>query len=229
MITSIVTDLMKNKTSHYLQQPIILLLMVISFMSCSPKLSNEWKSEEFESKFYKKVAVVGIGATLEARKNFEKIAVERLQKKGINAFEGIEIFPADMSEEDKTPENLLRIIHENNVDAVIAMKLISKKEDVEITGGQNDIVRDRIYNFGYYTVQQYQIEKQPVKYNSSFSYVVEAILHDVQGKVSNTDKTLVWKGQSTLIAPGTPRMAALLFTEDMVKHMIKKKIILTKE
>ena len=205
------------------------VISLFTLVSCSPQLNNEWKSEDFSSKFYSKVAVVGIGNDLKARKLFESIAVERLQAKGINAIEGITIFPADMSDEQKTPENLLKIIEENQVEAVIAMSLVSKEESFQIEGGNNEVVPGGYYRFGRFAVQRYQVEKQPVSVNSSMLYVIEAVLHDLKGDISEADKTLVWRGQSTLVQPESLRMAALVFTDDMVSHMTAKKVLLKKD
>lgn len=59
----------------------------------------------------------------------------------------------------------------------------------------------------------------------SKSYLIEAVLYDLKGDLSDGKEKLVWTGQSSLVDPGSIESAANSFTRTMVEHMVKEGIV----
>ena len=82
------------------------LLFTMSLQqACGPtKMGSTWTKETYQDRDYSKIAVIGIGKDLTARNTFEKDAVALLKEQGINAVEGILMFPPGGTEEIRTAE-----------------------------------------------------------------------------------------------------------------------------
>ena len=126
------------------------LLLLFLAVGCSPQLSADWTKENYTGKSFKKIAVVGISKDLAARNNFEKEAVALYQKAGINAVAGIDFFPPNMSEAERQPANLRKIVKANNLDAVITMSLIDAQETTRYEPGDTYVVAGAYRGFGRY-------------------------------------------------------------------------------
>ncbi len=203
---------------------ILLIALGVAF-GCSPRLSVDWTKENFSGVSFGKIVIVGISENLEARKKFESKTVELLKKKGMGAFEGITIFPPNMTEEELKPENLIKIIQENNVDAVITMSLVDTKESVRYEAGENVVVPSGYYRYGNFAFQRYQTIHTPGYFVDSKSYLIEAVLHDLRGELFVGKETLVWTGQSSLVDPTSVESAANSFTKKLVEHVVSNGII----
>lgn len=203
-------------------------LVTIFASSCSPKMFVDSTIDGYDDRSYSKLAVVGIGKDLKARIEFEEAAVELFRKKGINAHAGIDFFHANMTKEEQTARNYMRIIKENNIDGVITMSLVDTDEIVGYEGGEKYVVPAGYSRFGMYYVQRYATISSPGYFTSSKKYLIEAVLYNLKGDLYEEKDTFVWKGQSSLVDPLSSASAAKSFTRKMVEHMVKEKIVTAK-
>ncbi|MDN5212969.1 hypothetical protein QQ020_12960 [Fulvivirgaceae bacterium BMA12] len=206
-------------------QSFCLLCTLLFSVSCSPKLTSDWTRQEYQDRSFTKIAVVAIHENLTVRTKFESTAVKRFKKEGINAIEGITIFPPKMTEAQKQPKNLIKIIEENNLDGVVTMSLVSSEEGTRYRPGEDYVVPAGYSRFGKYYVQRYARVQAPGYYEPTKSYLVEAILYDLKGELYEGKETLVWSGQSSLVDPSSIESAANSFTKKMVRHMVDNQII----
>lgn len=204
---------------------LVYLLIPLFFLNCSPKLSVDWTKPDYANRAFNKIAVVGISKDLKARTDFESTATELLKKQGINTVEGISIFPASMKMSEKNQGELLNILKKNKIDGIIVMSLIDSEESQKFQSGRYQNVDLGYYRVGRYLVRRSTTIKEPDYYVTSKSYLIEAILYDLKGKVANNQDRLVWRGQSKLVDPSSSASAANLFSKQLVGHLIKNEII----
>ncbi|TMM57063.1 hypothetical protein FEE95_11265 [Maribacter algarum] len=209
------------------------LALSISFtlslqQACGPtKMGSTWTKETYQDRGYSKIAVIGIGKDLNARNTFEKDAVALLKEQGINAVEGILMFPPGGTEEIRTAEDYIKIIKKNNLDGVITMALINSKETDRYKPGETVYVPS-YYRVGEYIVRGYQSFNTPGYYTTEKSYLIEAILYNVKGDLHKGKETMVWTGQSSLLQPASLQNASESFTKRMVNQLITDGIIAPK-
>ncbi|WP_298501623.1 hypothetical protein [uncultured Maribacter sp.] len=203
------------------------ICLVVSFLlGCGPaKMSSTWTKDTYKEKKYSKIAIIGISNDLLAKNTFEQDAVKLLKKQGINAVEGIKMFPLG-ADKNKTAEDYIKIIKENNLDGVITMALIDSKEKDRYVPGEALHI-PTYYRVGKYIVRSYQTIDTPGYYTTSKSFLIEAILYDVKGDLYKGKETMVWTGQSTLLEPYSLKNASESFTKIMVDQLIKDEIIVS--
>lgn len=204
---------------------LLTLCVAISFSGCSPRLSSSWSQQGYTGSSFDKVAVVGISKNLAARMEFENSAVSYLKKKGINAVAGLQVFPANMTEEDQRPENLIRLIKKHQLDGVITMSLVDTAEVTRYEPGEDYFIGLGYRRFGDYYIRQYTTIRTPGYYVPSRSYLIEAVIYDFDRGLSSKAETIVWKGQSSVVDPASIKSAAKIFTKKMVMHLIEEQII----
>ncbi|RKN81367.1 hypothetical protein D7Z94_10570 [Ulvibacterium marinum] len=196
--------------------------------ACGPaKMGSTWTKEGYEDRGYSKIAVIGIGKDLAARNTFEKDAVTLLKEQGIHAVAGILMFPPGGTEEIRTAGDYIKIIKENNLDGVITMALVDSKETDRYKPGETLYVPS-YYRVGKYIARGYQTFNTPGYYTTEKSYLIEAILYNVKGELSEGKETMVWTGQSSLLEPSSLENASKSFTKRMVNQLIIDRIIAPK-
>ncbi len=206
---------------------LILTFVLLSLSACGPaKMNATWSNPNYEDKSYSKIAVVGIGKDIDARTSFENTAVQLLKEKGINAVEGITVFPPTGLEEAYTAEDYIRIITQFNLDGIITMALVDTAESKQYTQGEIYTI-PRYYRVGKYLVRSNLAVRGAGYYTTSKSYLIEAILYNLKGELKEGKETIVWTGQSTLINPSSLSTAAKSFTKRLVNELINERVINT--
>ena len=203
------------------------IILILMFTSCAPKLSATWSSKDYQSKRYSKIAVVGISEDLAARNAFERNAVQLLNDNGVNAIEGILIFPLNNSPKEGEDVKIIKILKDNAIDGVITMSLINSDESQHYEPGETYRVPIGYTRFGKYYYRTYSYISTTGYYVNEKSYLIEAILYDVAGELKEGQNTMIWSGQSALINPSSAQDAAIRFTKKLVASLIKDKIVLT--
>lgn len=201
----------------------LLLLLFILLHSCSPKLrlDSQQFADTFKDGYYNKIAIVGLGSDIEARKEFEESTVDLFKKKGVNVIEGVVVFPYDSKSIELTPQEVLKIITVNNIDAILTMGLIRvdslSAEERELSGGIKalSIMLALVSTSG-------NPDYQPGAANA---YVIESVLYDLRGELNENKKTMVWSGQSTFVDPYSLEYLADSFSKELVTHITEEKII----
>ncbi len=221
---------MKNRNYRFPKtlSVLILALSVSIIQGCgSIKMGSTWTKENYNDTAYKKIAVIGIGKDVTARNAFEKDAAALLKEQGINAVEGISLFPPGGTEEIRTAEDYIKIIKENNLDGVLTMALINSKETDRYKPGETLYVPS-YYRVGEYIVRGYQTFNTPGYYKTEKSYLIEAVLYNVKGELYKGKETMVWTGQSSLLEPSSLENASDSFTKRMVNQLVADGIVTPK-
>ena len=204
----------------------LFIAVLLSTLSCSPKLSSSFTKEGYTDKNYSKIAVVAISDNLSSRLAFEKTAVDLLLENGINAVQGITMFSQNMSDAEKQPSNLIKIIKENNLEGVITMGLVDTKDGHRYEPGDTYTVPAGYYRVGKHLYRRYITLNEPGYYVPSKSYVIEAVLYNLKGELTEGKDTWVWTGESSIVDPSSLQSAAKSFTQKMNNQIIKDGIIL---
>ncbi|MFY0601629.1 MAG: hypothetical protein JXR03_18290 [Cyclobacteriaceae bacterium] len=207
-----------------MKRAFIFILGIIILFGCSQKLITDWTKLEYTERSFSKIVVVGISKNLEARLKFEKDAVKRLKKSGVNAIPGINIFPENLSG-DEDLENIIKILKTENIDGVITMSTVDIAETTRYQPGETQIVPGGYGHFGKYYYQRYAAIHSPGYFIDSKSYLIEAILYDLKGGKYEEKEALVWTGQSSLVDPTSIESASENFTKKLVGHLIGQEII----
>ncbi|NAS11486.1 hypothetical protein [Poritiphilus flavus] len=213
-----------NTLKHYL---FLSLISVFFLLGCGPaKMSSTWTKDGYKDRAYGKVAVVGMSKDLESRNLFEGGAVALLKENGINAVEGISMFPPGSGKNLKA-KDYIRIIKENELDGVITMALIDSKESERYQPGETVYVPS-YYRVGRYIARGYNVYSTPGYYQPTKTYLIEAVLYDVKGELSEGKETMVWTGQSSLMNPSSLESASKSFTKRLVNQLIADNIVSAK-
>lgn len=113
------------------------------------------------------------------------------------------------------------------MDGVITMALVDSKETDRYKPGETLYVPS-YYRVGKYIVRGYETYSSPGYYSTEKSYLIEAILYNVKGELSEGKETMVWTGQSSLLEPSSLENASKSFTKRMVNQLIIDRIIAPK-
>ena len=202
-----------------------LLFCLIFLMSCGPaKMNSTWTKDNYVNRDYGKIAVIGISKNLNSRTVFEQDAVKLLRDNGINAVEGIGLFPPTGGEKMRTAKEYIKIIKEQNLDGVLTMALIDSQESDRYEPGETVYIPS-YYRVGRYIVRRYNTIDTPGYYRSSKSFLIEAVLYNVKGELVEGKETMVWTGQSSLVDPSSVASASKSFTKQMVNQLLGDGII----
>ncbi|WP_394971000.1 hypothetical protein [uncultured Croceitalea sp.] len=217
---------MLNLFSKANLQFVTLMVFTVLLMGCGAgKMQSTWTKDNYSDRMYSKVAVVGIGKDLKARNTFEEDAVRLLKEHGINAVEGITMFPPGGKVEIRTAKDYIKIIKENNLDGVLTMALVDSKENERYQPGETLYIPS-YYRVGRYIYRGYQTYSAPDYYTNEKSYLIEAVLYNVKGELFEGKETMVWTGQSSLLDPSSLESASETFTKRMVNQIAKDGIVI---
>ncbi len=206
----------------------IVLINVLLFIlsSCASTLSSSYAKPNYVDRNYQRIAVIGISDNLTSRLAFEKEAVTLLKEKGINAVGSTTMFPQNMSKEAQAPKNLIKIIKTNNLDGIITMSLVDVEDSHRYKQGKSYSVPSGYYRVGKHIYRRYITINEPGYYESTKSYIIEAVLYNLKGELKENQDTWVWTGESALVNPSSLQSSAKTFSKRMVNQIIKDEIIL---
>lgn len=196
--------------------------------SCTPRMNVVWQKPEFKGEYFKKLVVVGISNNLANRNTFEEMAVRLLRKKGIKAYHGVDFFPPNLDPKLHSKESLKQIVVDNKIDGVISISLIDKEESQQYVQGQVYYAPPYYDPYGGYMYNRYQTVYTPGYYVEHKTYVIEAVLHDLNLGMQEQDR-LVWRGQSSLTNPSSVKSAAVDFNVAMVNYLVKNGVVKSAE
>ncbi|WP_282117145.1 hypothetical protein [Cellulophaga baltica] len=137
----------------------ILLLSIILLSGCSGmKLSNSYKSDNFENLNEKKVLVISRTPLEDIRKEYELEIVSKLNSKGINAVASHIAFPNLKRIDNKTSERISDVISQfrnNGFDYILltSLKDVQEQEILQKQGGYNSL--NEYYGNKYVTLKGY--------------------------------------------------------------------------
>ena len=179
----------------------LLMIVLMFFASCAPKLSFTWVKEGYEGKKYKKIAIFSFSKNLEVSARFQDNMVKYLAAEGYTAVSGMSIInPVQMK--NLKPDDIQRILLKENIDGIISVMLADKETSVNYVQGSN-------YAYGYpyrggfgayYGYRYGPAYYDPGYYQESKTYLLENHFYEVIEGESSED-ALVWASQSSLTDP----------------------------
>ena len=127
----ILTDSNFSKASKV--NRLLFITAVLFFItSCSHKGTNvvsSWSNENYQSKTYNKILVLGISENNSNRAEVESAIVKRLFEKNIPAVASLSLFPPQLQAAPVSEEKMIGAVKSNNIDAVLIISLLDKKEE----------------------------------------------------------------------------------------------------
>ena len=168
--------------------------------------------------------MVAITDNMENRDLIEQNAVRVLKSKGIIAHRGVKYFPLALGNKLVSRENLKKIVIDNEIDGVITMSLLSKETSEQYIKGRNYTAAPYYDPYGTYIDSRYRTVSTPGYYVQNKTYVIEAVLHDLNLGMEEDDR-LVWRGQSTMVDPQSVKKGASDFSRAVVNYLVDNELV----
>jgi hypothetical protein len=204
----------------------LFITAVLCFItSCSNKGTNvvsSWSDENQQSKTYNKILILGISEKISSRAAVESAIVKRLFEEDIPAVASLSLFPPQLQEKPVTEEKMINAVKSNNIDAVLIISLLDKKEEEQVvpstsytTGPMHPYYHAPYY--GYYSMAHRTVHT-PERTIKTEKFYLESNFFSVKSK------ELVWTAQSESIDPENISDFAVEYSETIVNSMLNAKL-----
>ena len=205
---------------------LLFITAVLFFItSCSTEGTNivsSWTNENYQSKTYKKILVLGVSENNSNRAEVESAIVKRLFEKDIPAVASLSLFPPQLQAKPVTEEKMIDAVKSNNIDAVLIISLLDKKEEEQVvpstsytTGPMHPYYHAPYY--GYYSMAHRTVHT-PERTIKTEKFYLESNFFSVKSK------ELVWTAQSESIDPENISDFAVEYSEAIVNSMLNAKL-----
>jgi len=227
------------------------LLLAAMMTSCSSaRLTSSWTNETYTPQKYNKVLVFAIASQTSNRAAVEGAVTQELNEHGINAVSSLSTFPRSQGANGQqqvtiSKEELADVLKENNIDGLMILSLLDKKEEevwveghttTHSTSTPTPMYVEPVYNYHY---NGYNDRYDPY-YNDYYIYyetvqttVTEPGYYENQTTLymeSNfyrvSDATLVWSGQSEVVDPSSLSIGAKDWATVLAKGLILYEVII---
>ena len=175
--------------------------------SCnSSELIENWKNPDIETFEAQKVLVLAMTSDVKNRELFEKKLVDKLQEKGVNAYNSAAFFNSEFTSRPRTEEeldNLEREMLTEGYDAILVSKVLGAEDKVTLVQSyRNWDKRFNGFEDDYYTSQNIYVEDERVE---KFTvYHAESALYCI---CPTKDREIIWKGSIDVTEPDSDRKA----------------------
>ncbi len=203
---------------------IFILTILAAFTSVyakSTKFVFTWTNPSYSGAHFVNILVLGINGKVENRAEFEDQLSAAIARPGIQAIPSYSLLPRPNS----TPidMNQLRdVIRGQNIDAVVASRLIKVSQKVTVIPGQPITPFPYYYNtfYGYYGAIY------PVVYSPDYLQVDKTAQIETNFySTAKPDGELIWTGTSDTVNPRSPLKAIDAVSKLIVQELEKQKII----
>jgi hypothetical protein len=187
----------------------------------STKFMFTWTNPNYTGAHFANILVLGINGKVENRAEFEDQLSAAIARPGIQAIPSYSLLPRP----DSTPidMNQLRdVIRGQNIDAVVASRLIKVSQKVTVIPGQPITPFPYYYNtfYGYYGAIY------PVVYAPDYLQVDKTAQIETNFySTAKPDGELIWTGTSDTVNPRSPLKAIDAVSKLIVQELEKQKII----
>ena len=196
----------------------LITVIVVSVASCT-KLRHTWVKEGYDGGYFQKVAVVGIAKDLGERLDYEKQTVALLEEKGIEAVEGVALFPQVMTPEERSADSIQQKIKLFLVDAILTVSVVSADEG-RFEGEY--IIPEDYDAFGKFYAHRYSRMYTRGYLANSERIVMEALLYDMN---EEEGQTLVWRGEMAILNPKENQATKDRFIRRVVNQLTSEDIL----
>lgn len=220
---------------------IVVVLAGLILAGCSPstELRVSWKNGEYPPKQFKKIGILAMLRSNEARIDVETGIKEALAVQGILGVEtwGIwqfannpEIMQKMGMEGEKLKETIKRKVAEQGMDALLVITLFDAFKEQRYVPGKSTSVGVGVgfgqgmypaYGYPYYGYVGYSFNTMttPGYYQDASTYFVESNLYDI------ATEQLIWTGQTSTKMESSLEQEAEKFGRVIVKGMIQGKVL----
>ena len=172
----------------------IVLLFLVLFIGCgSIKLSNSWKSKDFQNITSKKIVVIAKSPDVEIRKSYEAVITKKLNDLGISAVESYKHFPNLEEKEERTQEEINQILGSFSKEGIEGIILTSLKNTIyqnNTSDSEKLDVPTAYQRKSFFTFKNYADLRElpglddldfddPVTEMESITYILEALIYDI--------------------------------------------------
>lgn len=182
----------------------MLLFCLPAFYACTPRadITGSWKAAEYSPDSIRKIVIVTLNGSVEARRAIENNLAEALGQHGYQAVKGMDILPAVVdaeSEQDRAA--LLEKIQGSEADAILTVALLNEHTEERYVPGTDPY--NPVPRFGYaprfwgYYSDRYPVLNTPAYYQEDKIYFLETNLYDAK------TEALLWSAQSETYSPGS--------------------------
>jgi hypothetical protein len=187
--------------------------MISSCSYTSSRIDTLWENSEYKDAKMDTILVIGITKDEYQRKGFELYMKKELEKRGIKAYESLDILPKDVK---ITKENFYSFFKNYNLDGVITVKVVGK--DIKKIDAYNVNYNNPTGFFTYFynsydlTYATFQVREKVIK--------IEANLFDTKtAKMvwSGLSQTTDYSKASEIIIPLTKEIAEKLSDLGFIK------------
>jgi len=210
---------------HNLRKRAIFTLAICAALTSayakSTKFMFTWTNPNYAGAHFANILVLGINGKVENRAEFEDQLSAAIARPGIQAIPSYSLLPRP----DSTPidMNQLRdVIRGQNIDAVVASRLIKVSQKVTVIPGQPITPFPYYYNtfYGYYGAIY------PVVYSPDYLQVDKTAQIETNFySTAKPDGELIWTGTSDTVNPRSPLKAIDAVSKLIVQELEKQKII----
>jgi hypothetical protein len=200
---------------------ILALLAVLTFSHAgSTKFVFTWMNPNYSGAHFKNILVLGINGKAENRAEFEDRLSAAITRPGIVAIPSYSLIPRPNS----TPLDMAElrdVVQGQNIDAIVATRLIKIKKSVTEIPGQ-------LYTpYPYYnTFYGYYGTIYPEVYSPDYLRVERTAQIETNFySTAKSDGELIWTGTSDTVDPHSPRKAIDAVSRLIVRQLEIEKII----
>jgi hypothetical protein len=186
----------------------------------SSKFVFTWTNPSYSGAVFHNILVLGINGKVENRAEFEDQLSAAITRPGIQAIPSYSLLPRP----DSTPIDINELrgaVREQNIDAVVASRLVKVEKKVTYIPGQA-YTPYPYYNtfYGYYGAIY------PVVYSPDYLRVDKTAQIETNFYSTNKpDGELIWTGTSDTVNPRSPLKAIDAIAKLIVQELEKEKII----
>ncbi|MBW1764202.1 MAG: hypothetical protein JRJ23_05590 [Deltaproteobacteria bacterium] len=219
----ILTDSKFSKVSKV--NRLLFVTAVLFFItSCSNKGTNvvsSWSNENYQSKNYNKILVLGVSENNSNRAEFESAIVKRLFEKDIPAVASLSLFPPQLQKAPVSEEKMVSAVKSNNIDAVLIISLLDKKVEERTVPSTTYTEPMNTYYvtpyYGHYSTAHRTVHT-PGHTVRTEKFYLESNFFSVKSK------ELVWTAQSESIDPENISDFAVQYSETIISEMLDAKL-----
>jgi hypothetical protein len=203
-------------------------IIALFIIACSStKITSSWKADDFQSKKYKKVLVLGLinDPDRTIRENMEEQLMGDLKELGYDAVCSCDEFGPKAFEKMNEKEALAKLGN-SGVDAVLTIVLLDKEKEKYYVPGRVNFSPYSIHQnhfWGYYNTMYGRVYS-PAYYQTDTRYFWESNFYDL-----THGQDLLYSVQSRSFEPGTTKTLGHEYGQLIVKDMLKNNVLVNQK